>query len=152
MYRRDILVFDDDADLNRANRHHGYRQYILWSHGRLGAGDRRVAVWKIKDKYPDPFEQYKGFVPGRFGWLVFVTTLFLYMNVHNLITDLIYNLWNCWSIRCSFTCTCQLCPKVIIVEFNLFIVVFFLTFNLIIKYSYKISSWWFIFYIPVIMF
>lgn len=29
MYRRDILVFDDDADLNRANRHQGYRQYIL---------------------------------------------------------------------------------------------------------------------------
>lgn len=73
MYRRDILVFDDDADLNRANRHHGYRQYILWSHGRLGAGDRRIipscCVWKIRDKYPDPFGQYKGFV-------------------HNLITDL----------------------------------------------------------------
>lgn len=71
MYRRDILVFDDDADLNRANRHQGYRQYILWSHGRLGAGDRRVipscCVWKIRDKYPDPFGQYKGFVHGRLG-------------------------------------------------------------------------------------
>ncbi|XP_062582972.1 P2X purinoceptor 7-like [Saccostrea cucullata] len=71
IYRRDVLVFDDDADWNKANRHQGYRQYVLWTHGRLGAGDRRVipscCVWQIRDKYPDPFGQYTGFVPGRLG-------------------------------------------------------------------------------------
>lgn len=97
MYRRDILVPDDDTDLNRAaNRHQGYRQYILWSHGRLGAGNRRVipfcCVRKIRDKYPDPFGLYKEFAPGRLGWMVFVTTLFMYMNMHNLITDLFITL------------------------------------------------------------
>ena len=69
MYRRDILVFDDEADKKKANRHQVYRKYILWSHGRLSAGDRRVipscSVWKIRDKYPDPFGQYTRFIPSR---------------------------------------------------------------------------------------
>lgn len=42
------------------------------------------------------------------------------MNVHTLITDLFI------TFEIAGQCTCQLCPKVIIVEFNLFIVVFFL--------------------------
>lgn len=71
MYRRDILVVDDDADWNKANRHQGYRQYILWTHGRLGAGKRRVipscCVGTIRDRYPDPFGQYTGHVAGRIG-------------------------------------------------------------------------------------
>ena len=28
LYRRDILVFDDDADWNKANRHQAYKQFI----------------------------------------------------------------------------------------------------------------------------
>ncbi|XP_056003541.1 P2X purinoceptor 7-like [Ostrea edulis] len=68
LYRRDILVFNE-VDERKGNRHQAYRQYILWTYGRLGAGDRRVipsfAVWSIRDKFPDPFGQYTGFVPRR---------------------------------------------------------------------------------------
>lgn len=71
LMRRDILVIDDESDLNKANRHQAYRQFILWQHGRLGTGDRRVipscSVWAIRDKYPDAFGQYTGFIPSRFG-------------------------------------------------------------------------------------
>lgn len=71
LYRRDILVFDDEADVRKANRHQAYRQFILWTFGRLTVGDRRVvpscSVWKIRDKFPDPFGQYTGFKPSRLG-------------------------------------------------------------------------------------
>ena len=71
LYRREILVFNDDADWNKANRHQAYRQYILWTHGRLGAGDRRVipscSVWRIRDKNPYHFGQYTGFPACRIG-------------------------------------------------------------------------------------
>ena len=46
LYRRDVLVFEGDADIKRANRHQAYRQvYIV--------------------KFPDPFSIYRGFVGGR---------------------------------------------------------------------------------------
>lgn len=41
MYRQDVLAVPDDDDFNRDNRHAAYRQYSLWQHGRLEAGNRR---------------------------------------------------------------------------------------------------------------
>ena len=63
--RRDILVFNDENEEHRSNRHAGYRQFILWQYGRLGKGNREVipscCVWRIRDMYPDRFNQYTGF-------------------------------------------------------------------------------------------
>ena len=43
----------------------GYRQIILWEHGYLGKGNRRVisscAVNKIRNQYPSPDNVYMGF-------------------------------------------------------------------------------------------
>ncbi|KAL3858298.1 hypothetical protein ACJMK2_012892 [Sinanodonta woodiana] len=68
-YRQDVFALDQDKDYNNGKRHTAYRQFILWHHGYLGAGNRRViptcCVWKLRDTYPDHFGQYTGFLAGR---------------------------------------------------------------------------------------
>ncbi|KAL3879772.1 hypothetical protein ACJMK2_032058 [Sinanodonta woodiana] len=70
-YRQDVLATEEDDNYNRGKRHAAYRQFILWTFGYLGAGNRRAipgcCVWRIRDKYPDSFSQYRGFIQGRLG-------------------------------------------------------------------------------------
>lgn len=72
MYRQDVLALPQDKDYNKGKRHAAYRQFILWHRGRLGVGVRRIipscCVWTIRDKYPDQYGQYVGFIPSRLGW------------------------------------------------------------------------------------
>ena len=66
-----VLVSSEDADFNKNKGIAAYRQFILWQHGRLATGMRRIipscCVWTIRDKYPDKYEQYVGYVPSRLG-------------------------------------------------------------------------------------
>ncbi|XP_052695562.1 P2X purinoceptor 7-like [Crassostrea angulata] len=59
LYRQDILAMPKDTAINRANRHTAYRQFLLWHHGKLGTGNRRVipscCIWRIRDRFPDPY-------------------------------------------------------------------------------------------------
>ena len=70
-HRDDVLAQPSDQDYNRGRTHTAYRQYILWRHGYLGTGNRRVVpsccVWRIRGTYSDPLGQYVGFMPGRLG-------------------------------------------------------------------------------------
>jgi hypothetical protein len=72
-YRNDIFALHAVTiqDVNRANRHASYRQFVLWQVGKLGEGNRRTVpsccVWRIRDTYPDPNNIYTGFRAGRLG-------------------------------------------------------------------------------------
>ena len=54
---------------NSNRRHAAYDEFILQHHGHLGTGNRRVipscCIWKIRDKYPDRYKQYRGFVENK---------------------------------------------------------------------------------------
>ena len=67
-YREDVLVLEHPRN-NENFRHTAYRQYVLWQHGRLGQGNRRViascCVLAIRSRYPSPNGIYTGFRPAR---------------------------------------------------------------------------------------
>ena len=63
--RNDIGAYDEGGE-NKSMRHAAYRQFILWRHGRLGHGNRRVVpsccVLSIRASYPSASGQYKGYI------------------------------------------------------------------------------------------
>ena len=67
-YREDVLVLNNVRN-NQSFRHAAYRQYVLWQHGRLGRGNRRVVpsccVIAIRTRYPSPNGVYTGYRPAR---------------------------------------------------------------------------------------
>ena len=66
-YREDVLVLDHPRN-NENFRYAAYRQYVLWQHGRLGQGNRRIiasCVLAIRARYPSPNGVYTGFLPAR---------------------------------------------------------------------------------------
>ena len=67
-YREDVLVLDN-ARNNENFRHAAYRQFVLWQHGHLGRGNRRVVssccVTAIRARYPSPNGIYTGYRPAR---------------------------------------------------------------------------------------
>ncbi|XP_013856187.1 P2X purinoceptor 7 [Austrofundulus limnaeus] len=66
---RAVVDLADDGEDNRQFRHAAYRQFVAWQCGTLGPGHRVVipscCVWVIRDRYPDPQGQYRGFIPRR---------------------------------------------------------------------------------------
>ena len=67
-YREDVFALDHPRN-NENFRHMAYRQYILWQHGRLRQGNRRVVpsccVLAIRARYPSPNGIYTGYRPSR---------------------------------------------------------------------------------------
>ena len=67
-YREDVLAMAHHRN-NENFRHAAYRQFVLWQHGKLGKGDRRVVpsccVLAICASYPSANGFYVGFCPAR---------------------------------------------------------------------------------------
>ena len=67
-YREDVLVLDHPRN-NENFRHAAYREFVLWQHGRLGQGNRRVipscCVLAIRARYQSPNGIYTGYRPSR---------------------------------------------------------------------------------------
>lgn len=67
-YRNDFFGINEQLD-NNAMRHGAYRQFILWRHGRLPQGARRVipscVVTRIRQLFPSATGHYVGFLPAR---------------------------------------------------------------------------------------
>ena len=67
-YREDMLALNNTRN-NENFRHAAYRQFVLWQHGRLGRGNRRVVpsccVLAIRARYPSPNGIYTGYRPSR---------------------------------------------------------------------------------------
>ena len=67
-YREDVLAMAHHRN-NENFRHAAYRQFVLWQHGKLGKGDRRVVpsccVLSIRVRYPSANGFYVGFRPAR---------------------------------------------------------------------------------------
>ena len=57
------------AYTNRNMRHIGYRQFVMWQHGSLGAENRVVipsyCVWSARQHYPSPNGRYTGYRDKR---------------------------------------------------------------------------------------
>ena len=69
MRDRDDILCSPPVRNNDEYRYAAYRQFILWQYGKLSAGERislpSCCVLAIRNKFPSPDGQYKGFVRTR---------------------------------------------------------------------------------------
>ena len=60
---------DKHSLCNRSYRFAAYKQYIWWVYGWLGKHKRRIipscVIWAIRDKLPEPNEQYISFTEAN---------------------------------------------------------------------------------------